>query len=437
MIHIALILCSFLKTSLTLAAANPGIYFYLTPESAFPSGQVHRGDLEKYSLKEHQRMQFLGQRAGIKFWISPDEITRDIDVAFRVMDVRSKTIYWILEIDHGVAKTYNEVTGLQEKIDVESLTPLADDLGVAIPYLQIPIRQEASWKSETLYRAQSSERLRILRVDGDWVLVSPLQAPEKKGWAELSGLITRFDFATHILPIGEKWTEVQHRRGGEMISTTGSVVPLKNIRALITEAEKGLALRNLKTLNIPARAPIDLIKPKSKEWIESNLPGHGRVFWKRDVDEWRDPEEIKPMILSTEGILKRSITSVGFHPKEAQFGLASAEGIFMTRDGFIWEQLPFFERKNYPVAVSDEGHLFVGPYRSTDQGISFFPYLKWESISKLDQEWSSLRHHPILRLIHIEPLKKQEVRIVLNNGLRTWRMKGTPRHGAAQTWSFE
>jgi histidinol phosphatase-like enzyme len=34
-------------------------------------------------------------------------------------------------------------------------------------------------------------------------------------------------------------------------------------------------------------------------------------------------------------------------------------------------------------------------------------------------------------------LKKQEVRIVLNNGLRTWRMKGSPKYGAAQVWSFE
>lgn len=424
-----------LTCSLTSLSETRGTFFYLSPESPFPSGQANVKDLERFSLKAHQRVQFLGERGGIRFWISPDEVARDLDVSFRVLNPRTRDTLWIMSMEHGIAEAYNESTGERSPVDTDELVPLTDDLGVALPLVETNLRNDPAWKSMTITRVEARDRLRILGVQDEWVNVSPVKNPALRGWAPISSLVTKFDFATHALPRKGKWTPVQYRKGTVLVTADGSELPLGKIRALITNAEKGVALKALGHLDLPARGHVQLLKPSAKDWVESVLPDHGRVFWKRGKEELAVGELKRDFLLSSESMLKRQIQSAAFHPKNRQLGLISAEGIFLTQDGFIWEKLPLFERSDYPVAISATGELFVGPFRSQDLGKTFQPYLKWESISAFNPP--GYRHHPILRLLKIEPLDGTRVRLSLDNGLRSWKLVGDARFGLVNQWRVD
>lgn len=425
-----------LACSLTSSAETRGTFFYLSPESSFPSGQANVKDLERFSLKAHTRVQFLGERGGIRFWVSPDEVARDLDVSFRVLNPRTRDNLWIMSMEHGIAEAYNETTGERAPADTDELVPLTDDLGVAIPLIETNLRNEPAWKSMTITRVEARERLRILGVRDQWVNVSPLRAPALRGWTPITSLVTKFDFATHALPQKGKWQPVRYRKGSVLVTTDGSEIPLESVRALITNAEQGVALKPLAHLDLPARGHVQLLKPAARDWVESVLPDHGRVFWKRGTEDLAVGELKRDFLLSSESMLKRQIQSAAFHPKQPRIGLISAEGIFLTQDGFVWEKLPSFERSDYPVAISARGELFVGPYRSQDMGKTFQPYLKWESISAYNPP--GYRHHPILRLLKIEPLDDgARVRLSLDNGLRSWKLVGDARYGLVNQWRVD
>lgn len=421
--------------SANLPAETRGTFFFLSPESAFPSGQANVKDLERFSLKEHQRIQFLGERQGIRFWISPDEVARDLDVSFRVLNPRTREIHWLMNMEHGIAEAYGEATGERVHVDAEELVPLTDDLGVALPLAETNLRNDPQWKSMTITRAAAHERLRVLGVRGEWLNVSPVKNPALRGWVPVGNVVTKFDFATHALPKKGKWQSVLYRKGAALITSDGGELAIDDVRALITNAEKGVALRAMEQFNLPARGYVQLIKPSAKDWVESVLPDHGRVFWKRGKEDIAVGELRRDFLLSSESMLQRQILSAAFHPKNPQVGLISAEGIFLTQDGFVWERLPSFEKSDYPVAINSAGELFVGPFRSQDQGKTFQPYLKWDSISAFNPPGN--RHHPILRLMKIEPLDGSRVRLSLNNGVRSWKLVGDARFGLLNPWKLE
>lgn len=59
----------------------------------------------------------------------------------------------------------------------------------------------------------------------------------------------------------------------------------------------------------------------------------------------------------------------------------SANGIFEIQKGEKkFKKIDFFKNKNHPLAVAPNGVLFVGPYISYDQGISFKSYVDWKKL---------------------------------------------------------
>lgn len=434
-------LCTILTLVLLLSplsnAEVPALEFFKSPESIFPSGQASLQTLEKFAMKEHLRTQFLAERSGMSFWIEPEEVARDIDLSYRVIDMKSKSSYALLHTHPAPARGRNEASGQIETLDIDQLVPQTNDLGVVLSLTPISLRKEKSWKSEFIGQAQPRERLRLLSAEENWLLVSPLNEPEKRGWVEANGPLTKFDFATHVISEGGAWTAVTHREGGFLITETKDRLPLSKIRGSMTDSELGITVHGLSSLQIPRRANLKLSKGRSREWVESSLPGHGQVFWRRASLNIREETPPPFSVLSTEGLLRRPVSSVAFHPKKESIGIASADGIFLSQDGFVWQQINMFEKKNYPVAINEEGHIFVGPFKSVDSGVSFQPFLKWEMISGLSSAASSYRHHPVLRLIRIEPLPKQKVRIRLDNGLKSWTMTGDARFGMVHKWSLD
>jgi hypothetical protein len=83
--------------------------------------------------------------------------------------------------------------------------------------------------------------------------------------------------------------------------------------------------------------------------------------------------------------------------------MISASGIYRTIDGTTWEHLKEFRDENLPMAVTNQGIIFVGPYRSLNHGETFESYIKWEKI--IQKIAKSTKYYPKhIRLHEILPL---------------------------------
>ena len=413
-----------------------GTYFFLKPDSKFPSGQANILELEKGIIKEHKLVNYLVERNNIHFWMDQTNLVRDLDLSLRVIDIASKKTYFLLEIHKHGAVGINETTRQREVLEFDKLSPLTDDLGLALTLTGLTLRKEPDWKASSTERVEQNERMGIEKISGDWALIYDLNLPSRKGWVELGSVITKFDFATHVLPISGKWIPAKYRVGNQLFLEDNTSIYMEKIKALITDPERGIAIKNLDPYGVVKRAHLKILKPDTEGWVESLLAGHGSVFWKKK----QILEDLKMLkqdsLISTETLLQRSITSVAFHPKNPKLGIASAEGVYITQDGAVWEALDSFRNHDLPVAISDSGEFFVGPFRSNDTGKNFYPYLRWEQISKMTQS-SSNKSNPVMRITRIETFEDSNVRLHLDNGLKKMRIAGNTKFGLSTKWKIE
>lgn len=129
--------------------------------------------------------------------------------------------------------------------------------------------------------------------------------------------------------------------------------------------------------------PVRIIGEHQTVWALSFEKSHGFVWW-IDTDElnlYQVTIKSKPQEVTTADIFKRKLYDLSSHPEDINFQVASSEGIFLTRDGKFWSPIARFNKSNLPVVFSAKGTLFVGGFRSLDDGQTFTPTLRWDRIA--------------------------------------------------------
>lgn len=114
-----------------------------------------------------------------------------------------------------------------------------------------------------------------------------------------------------------------------------------------------------------------------------------------------------PAELDTSALFKRGLFDVISSPTVAHLAFASAGGVFLTRDGRIWKSIPRFGKANFPLAIAQDGTVFVGGYFSPDNGQHFFPYVRWEKVIKAitRRETSNAPQDFRMLAIHLTPIR--------------------------------
>lgn len=416
-------------------AGLPAQHFFRSPDSLFASGQASHSELAKKKFKEFEEVFFIALKDGRTFKIPYDHMIRDIDLSTRVGNTRNGKVGLLIGIK-GPWLSVVDGSGKRDWWNLSEVMPVPDDLGLAQNINTILLRKSPNWKAEALSEIRNPTRFRILSIQDNWAEIAMFTDLEQKGWVEMGALVTKYDFASFVLPKKGKWTSVKYRQGANLVTGNGSKIKIDEAQAIMTRPDLGMMTKEMESFSLRQRSYMKIQSWESVSWAVSRLPGHGEVFWKTSSLDKQLQSTSVSQTVSYDEVLKRPIFSVAFHPKNPRIGIISAEGIFITEDGITWRKIPQFQNDNLPVAISSEHEFFVGDHRSQDSGKTFKPFLKWEQMATL-MESRTHKGPRILRLIKIEPRSDKRVSVEIDNGIKTKQFIGSTKFGLVTQWKFE
>lgn len=123
-----------------------------------------------------------------------------------------------------------------------------------------------------------------------------------------------------------------------------------------------------------------VLRIQKVHWQKAKLKNLGVVWWSlsslqtSEVSKQNSQNKAPPKI----GKTFYDMVTLPFPPFDQ---LISASGIFLQGKKKL-SQLSFFGDRDYTLAVSRSGLIFVGPFFSSDHGVSYQPYIDWPSLVK-------------------------------------------------------
>lgn len=444
--------------SLTLKAAIP---VYKHPNSLHPSG-FHNPKRLKASGETQKEMWLHVQVSANKSgqvalgWIPARYVISALDVSSKaklhanttvhsqpslkeapLFELKRKQVVTIKlnqspnQADEWIKISYKKQTGFVKK---EFLDPLVYDGGVAISRKALALKRYPRKKALTTERILPLTRMAILKIKGRWLkLKSHDGAP---GWAPMDKLFTRLDFATKFVQKGRL----------RSVSLQRPLKSFKGIKGLYTQRNQLITWRPVSLVKAPgSREKVQarlkafdkatLIKRYEVKWVKGRIPKRGYLWWMLPPKN-----KLENQKYSFEDLSKNEIFDLAASPQFSDLKFASANGVYRTFDNKNWEKLEFFEDENHPIAISQSGHIFVGPFKSEDQGKTFQPYVRWDNLVKnLIQAQNQVPY--LLRLSDVEFVKnkdkKEVLRITVAAGRKQPKYLSFVSPDEGRSWTFD
>jgi hypothetical protein len=404
--------------STAFAASLPPVSFYRSPESLFASGQASEKVLQKNWVKDSFQFSLLVNKDHRQFWVQANQVARDFDLSERVRS-KDQQIWKVRQWKEASLEVENVKTREHRMLAVDAVQPDPSDLGLAMNLIETQVRAEPRWKSLGLLTLPARTRLHLISVNDSWAQVSLLGSTSPLGYVDLSNLLLKMDFASFVLVQGQ-WQPFHHRDGERIYISDAKSVEWKSIQGILTQTRLGVSLCIDDQKHLLLRQNLEILKSQPQIWKVSELPGHGLVYWSPPAPTESAPS-VMAGVITTEQLLHREITSVAFHPKNPRVGIASAEGIFLTKDGEHWQKLAQFSQQNHAVSIDAKGRLYVGGLRSQNDGKTFNPYFRWEILASLVE--NHLRSpSQELRLDSISFSAKNILQLEVSNGSQKLRL---------------
>lgn len=412
-------------------AASAAVSFYRDPQSLFPSGQASRSSLEAQLTRTELELAYLTIWDHKNYRLKSEQILRDIQVAKEVetkskaqllstkqsysvalKSLSAKTPLQILETDSYWARVKDKTSAKEGWIPLNLLQAKHDDIGVYVSYVDTYLRKEAHYSSEVITTLPRLNRVEARSYKNNFIEVA---YGNHRGFVDINHFVSKADFANIAYHPKKGWRPIAHRSGARVVSTQGESLPLSEIMGFVTNSHRGIVVAPENDYGPRLKSQVELVKAEANIWGLSKIDGHGEVWWKKTNLLVTDQNNSNTKI-TTDELMKRDIYSIAFEKKNSVRGLVSSEGIYRTEDGENWELIPQFEKKNYPVTIHPNGIWFVGSFKSSDQGKSFAPFIRWDNIAQAIEE--SYRHQPkMMRLMKIEALPDKQIQIQVDTGL--------------------
>ncbi|MFN7727802.1 MAG: hypothetical protein ACK5P7_01460 [Bdellovibrio sp.] len=369
------------------------------------------------------------QKDGRKLRLSAKTVCRDLDLAFKVLNTTTGLTGFIQRYESPWYQVKYEKEVLWNSSD--QLVPAPDDLGVALVHQSHPLRKTPTWKDNTNQAAWALERYQVLGFENKFIKVRSLANHLQEGYLEPGAVLLKVDFASFIMSNVKSWQAFQHREGNTLVLKNNTRVDIENLSSMMTKPELGILNQKAGSENLTARSTVEIKRGEWIQWAESDLKGHGRIFWKRS--EHKPIGRKRSSYLSTEDVLEKTFFQSAIHPEKPDEALVSANGVFYTQDGKNWRGLATFNQENLPVAFGLNGELFVGNFRSTDRGQTFQPYLRWEDLTGLIEKRHK-RTPGVLKISEVKVEQPGKIQITLDTGvLKAW-LVGSVRYGLVTDW---
>jgi hypothetical protein len=383
-------LFSLLLAAAANSAGTDGVYFYRTTQSLFPSGQASKKLLQKNKVRAISENTYLVTRDRKTFWIAADKILRVSD--------------------------------------------LADD--TAINVIHCSLRKGPDWNTESLIQVPPLTRLEILKFENSWALVRfQSVGASMTGYVDLNNLIVKADFASFVLTEKNEWRPVKYRELSHLVTDQGDRIPIDSIQRMRTRSELGIVAVREDKLGLSLKNHVLIQKIEGGSWILSDLKGHGQIYWKDKPETFQGHLSVELQdTFDTDSLLKKEIHSVAFHPKNPNWGLVSAHGIYMTTDGERWAKISQFQNQNHAVSIDKDGTMIVGSFQSKNFGKSFQSFLRWEKIARLI-EINESKPPQQMNLVASEFDENGFLILTIDNGVKKIKVRGLPEE--TNSWRME
>ena len=392
--------------------------FFKTPQSPFPSGATSVENLEKnrigHTMKAETYYKYKNQSfaKGEIRPIFPSHISQS------VIDPKTQKRWSVLETKVDTILVFDTKSKLTAQYNIDEVNSDPYDIGYALTLKDSYLKSTPADNGKILTTIPSGTRFTVLKYKKGFAEVS---YKAYIGYVSVSELITKFDFATYVYANG-KWNIVKRRVFDTIETSEGKKVSFNNVTGVVSPDQVGLIASNSQKLPIWSR--IERQTRSTPEWIQSQIKGHGPVWWK-------PANTTAEKIYTIDELLKKDIASISFHPKDPLKAILSANGVFMTDDGYHWKELKEFAGFNGPVHYFNDLMIFVGNFRSTDQGKTFENYIQIEKLASAIQNAYGFLPKK-LQVKRIDTEAPYVLKIEVETGIRRIRMQ-SPLF--AQTWS--
>lgn len=275
-------------------------------------------------------------------------------------------------LDHIIKKntrlTIQKVTPthIQVQIKKQKLWILRDllkidpsHLGDLVSKHKTPLREKPYDKSQITGYIKAGIRLTPISFQKNFVQI---KWNKKNYFIPFHHTISRLNFAKKV-KVGQDWKDILFSMGHFIKTTDGQFVSIDQVQGL--QGRKSLAY------NMASKA---YIRDRPQGQVIQVIHQFTPLFI---VNQKQIPHQRSQRTITTDQLFERKVFDVA---SARHLMLASANGIFKSFDGSLWERLTFFENKNFPLAISPSGKLYIGPYRSTDHGKTFHHYIRWDLV---------------------------------------------------------
>lgn len=409
-------------------------FFYKSPSSLYPSGQLSEEELEEKKLRSETLSTFQVHWDNRDFQFKHDELVKEIQVAdqcqsklssylFEKPQFKTKTISKIEKNEIVKLLEINNSWALVEKftdkkvgyMPVDYLESFSEDLGMAYTATSIFLKEKPEDNSKLITTIPQKERAKIVFWDKNKVFI---QYKNYQGYVDSELLYLKADFASHALHFKKGWIEIKHREGAFLRTHKNEMISIAEFKAVITNKYRAFSLVN-KDKGPKLRSRLEIKNLNGDFWNVSLVPEHGEVWWKKSYQT--EGISSSQTILKTEEILRRKIYSMAFYPDSKIKGLISAEGVFKTSDGISWKKIDYFKDENWPVAITKNKTWIVGQYKSTNEGESFEPFIRWDYLSQM-VETSYALTPKFLKLLKLEANDHNQIEFVMDAGFKKIKM---------------
>lgn len=446
--RIGLFFLILINSATVFAAVTPALSFYRNQQSAFPSGQMNRADLEKKIIRRELEPWFRVSWNKKEFEIPGEIVVKDIQTT-RTLIAKEKTEVLKSPLSGSVrafslepkrtvlviktSSMWAEVVDL--KLRLRGWAPLAnftapeDDRGVYVTLIDSFLQKSPNGSAGVITTIPRGVRLTPLDIEKNFLKVN---YKDFKGYVDLSNLVGRGDFAMWAFHRVRGWIGISHRENGYLMTTDKQKIPLGDFIAFSPYQDRAVVSQKLTDDGPSIRSRVEIVSRKAHRWTLSQLADHGEVWWRsEELSTGTQPQDANR--ITSDQLMKREVHSVAFGAgKSSLKAIASANGVFRTDDGKTWSEIAQFTGQNFPVSIHPDGIWYVGSYRSYDEGKTFENYIRWDKLAQQIQD--SIHKMPRhLRITGIESMPHSKIRILVDTGVQKIKMQA---HVLSQEWTL-
>ena len=399
------------------AAIEPNYYvkkfdqvpFYKSTTSLFASGSTSVEQLKKNVVKSQKSTDKYYQWN--KIFFGEDELMPMFatHLSRYVIDNGTNERLKVTDTNTRSLTVLNEKTDRPAKVNISEVQADAYDLGFAMSLHDAYLRSQPNLKSMVKTTIPQGTRFLVEKYESGYALI---KYHNYKGYISLSEIITKFDLASFVFA-ENTWQQVQRREFDFIITTKDEKISLNDIRGIITPREHGIIASS--SQKIPMWSKVKVTKTNITKWQQSFIKGQGLVWWKPN-------REFERMYFTVDEILAKKISYASFDTENPYRGLVSANGVYITQNGYHWRKLPQFEDYNGPVHFFSNDLLFVGNFKSINGGRTFETYIQ------IDKLAAAIEHQygfvpKMLQVKKIETPTPLKIRIEVETGFKKIKME--------------